>query len=365
MTLEEIVRERTFSIRDAVDQIAARCLNLQNEIIAAEDSRKRSYTEITKQRTLETERRRLMEEAGSKVAEAQTELEGIERQRSEAVDRLLERQAARDDATKRLKEAQRLFEEAQERTKDSRERIDGANRELAEKEKERGDYNSQLRNCLMQSVECYLAELAKRIEHAYLAQEDRQKRLAAASEFKKARHEKLEIGDLCDQLDQLRILVSMATVPPVREMLQSSIKSIEDQLETLYPGALKIEQPLGELGLIEDLHYYPDANGKAVFLLPIERSAWEKIESGAACREAGEAFQLLWSMAKELQLKPADGRFDLQRGWCVFSSDYDPDDVMLLEGFDLPLPGAGSLRFRLSPVPPEIREALTHANSNT
>ena len=368
MSLQDIVRQETHDIRDALKQIDERRGERLRKKKAAEERLKRSGTEITKHREREKERKRLLQQADAKVKESQEvvaeldrEREELERRASEANNRLMKERDARVETQKLLKQAQQAIEQGQGDFQGERSSIRKSEAEIEQAEKDKTRQEERLREALVASLDIHLKELAAGVEQAFVGEEERQKKLAAFEAFKNARHKDRKIGDLCDQRDELRKMVNTATVPGVKEMLQDSLRRIEDELEELYPGALGVVSPPSDRGHIEELHYYRADSGEAVFLLPITQSAWKAVERGDQGAAATVATRLIWDIIKGLGLTKEKGEFSFDGRWCVFSSKLDFEEVTeLYEGFNVSLPGAVTLDVILYPLPPEIQEAVTY-----
>lgn len=359
MTLQDTVRQETQAVRDSLGLLERKCANLRGEKEAAEERRKRAATEITTHRTLEGERGRLVTEAREKVAEVQQKLEEIERQRSELIDRLMERQAEVEKVKGLFDQANKATQNAQSAVKEARDAIGLAEKALEDSQKEKARFEEQLKHALVQALDVHLIELAKRIEKAFEDHEARRKHLAAVESFKKARHENRRIGDLCDQRDQfVQILGKMATVPGVKDTIRSALQNVEREIEKLYPGALAAESVQPDAGLIEDLHYFTSRDGKATMILPIPESASKAIQAGGSNPEANRAVHILWNLIQGAELKPTDGEFRYEGKRCIFASNLDPDILALLENFRVPMPVTGTLEFRFVALPGEIQEAL-------
>lgn len=365
MTLQDIARQQTQEIRDSLAQIDRRRTVLMSERSAAEDRRKRASTEITRHQALEGERKRLVAEIESKVADVQQKLEEIERQRAELLDRFLEKREEKEKAEDLLNEARKETESALEIVREARTADDKAAKDLEEIERDRSRQESRLYEAYLKSMETYLSEQSRRIEQTLAGQEERQRRLAAVDAFKKARHEDREIGDLCDQRDQFRQLIEMASVPGVKETLDMALHKIEGELQRRYPGALSIEDTAPELGLIEELYYYTDPSGKTPIILPITELDWIGIKEGEKNAQATRAIHLIWSMIKEAGLKIIDGEFHFQDRRCIFASNFGAEEMTALEGFKLSVPNSSALIFRFCPLPPEIEEALVREATNS
>jgi TolA-binding protein len=80
LTLQDTIREQTWEIADALTLADRRRKDVISGQAAAEDGIKRAYTEITRHRALESERKRLVAEAEDRLKEVQDRFEEINRQ---------------------------------------------------------------------------------------------------------------------------------------------------------------------------------------------------------------------------------------------------------------------------------------------
>ncbi len=365
MTLQDVARQQTQDIRDSLIQIDRRRAVLMSERSSAEDRRKRASTEVTRQQAIEEERKRLVAKMDNEVQELQQQLDEIDRQRTELIGRFLEKQDEKGGAEHHSKEARQATERARLIVHEAKAANDKADKELKEIQSEKSRYESRLREAYVRSLDIYLSELSERIEQTLAGQEERQRRLEASEAFKTARHEDREIGDLCDQRDQFRQLIEMASVPGVKVTLGMALQKIEEELQRRYPGALSIEDTVQELVLNEALHYYKDRGGKTSIILPISELDWTGIEKGEKGARTTTAMRLVWSMVKEGGLKKVDGEFHIQDGRCIFASNFSEDEMAALEGFSLSVPPSPALIFRFCPLPLEIEEALVYEATNS
>jgi len=360
MTLQDIVRDHTREIMDAVNFVGRRRTDLLGELASAEERLKRASSEITRNRTLEGERKRHVSEVERKVQDIQQKLEEIERQRTELLDRLLEVRAQKEEEERLLVEAKRTTEKAQALIKDAQDTRASAGRKLRDVDEERTRFESRLGDAYRRSLDLYLTETSKRIDQAFAGQEERERRLAALEAFKQARHEDPRIGDLCDQRDQFRQLLEMATVPGVNEAMQAALTRIEGELQDRYPGSIALEDTVPDLGLIEELYYFSDDEGKGCILLPLSEADWRAVASGNPVKSATRAARLIWDMIQGTTLKPSDGEFCLRGKFCLFVANCSAEELAALDGFNLSTSESTSLTFRFSSMPPEIQEALSH-----
>jgi hypothetical protein len=291
----------------------------------------------------------------------QNRLDEIERQRQDILERWAEKQDAKEQAEGLLRESRFETERALGVLRAETDSRDKAAALLNEIEADRLRYEGQLKDAYRRSVDMYLRELEKRVEHAFAGEEERNRRQLAAEAFKKARHEDNFIGDLCDQRDQFRELIRVATVPAVADTLRRELARVEQELDKRYPGALSIEEKMPSVMSVEELYHLIDSEGLVRVLLPISRKVWDGISRGETGPEATCAMRLVWEMISGLELKSSDGEFCFENDHCMFvATGLNADDMTIRGDFTLRLRNSATLTFRISPFPAEVQEGLLY-----
>lgn len=363
MTIAEVIRQQTFSIRDVLSNLDRDIAKAVGERDATNDRVKRCGTEITRQRALEGERKKSLNDASEKVAEAQRVLEELERRRQEALEHLLRRQEEHNSVAQSLREAQSSTDVALAEIRREQKTGQDAETRAARLGAERTDKQLALKQAVLHALDIHLRLQTEQLQTAFNTQEQQADAMRAFEDFKKARHADPEIGRLCEQREEVQKFLNSAMVPGVRDMLQVSLKSIEDQLVRKFPGALTHPPPVKD-NQIDDLLFYCNQEGKAVFLLPIDQAAWNAATTDDSTEGASKAMCLVWHFLREMKLRTEDGEFVMQRGRPTFKSRFDLEDVAILQGFSVKHHESVVMRFILSAVPTELQEALSHEDPN-
>jgi hypothetical protein len=361
LTLQDTIREQTREIADPLSLVDKKRKDVISGQAAAEDRIKRASTEITRHRTLENERKRLVTEAEERLKEVQGRLDEIDRQRLDILERWTEKREAKEQAEKLLKESRLETERALDVVRTETDRRDKEATLLNEIEVEKLKYEGLLSEAYRRSVDIYLRDLEKRVEQAFAGEEERNRRQLAADAFKKARHEDNYIGDLCDQRDQFRELIRLATVPAVADTLRRELARVEQELDKRYPGALSIDEKMPSIMSVEELYYLIDPDGLLRVVLPISEQVWDGISKGETGAGATCAMRMVWEMISGLELKSSDGEFCFENGYCMFvAKSLNADDMTIKGDFILRLRNSATLTFRLSPFPAEVQEDLLY-----
>jgi hypothetical protein len=362
MALAELIRQTTLPVRDDLLTIDAELRRALAERDASEEREKRCGTEITRQRALEANSRKLRNDADEKVAEARRSFEELDRRRQQALESLLSSEEEQSAAVQSLRDAHTAVEAAQADIIREQKALRAAEALVSELQAKRGERQGALRQVALQTLHRHMESQAVRFYAAFDSQVQRAGVLRASEELKKARHTDPEVGRLCEQREELQKFLSTATVPEVRAILQASVRGIEVQLDKRFPGGL-VPPPHEDGGQIDELLYYSQG-GRVVFLLPVDSAAWSAASADDPTENADRAMCLVWSFLREMKLKCEDGEFSIWRGQPVFKSRFEPADVAILQGFSVRDHGSVLARFVLSAVPTEVQEALTDDDEN-
>ena len=148
-------------------------------------------------------------------------------------------------------------------------------------------------------------------------------------------------------------------------MLQDSLKLIEESLIKRFPTALGVPDAVSNDNPIEELLFYRDTEGKAVFILPVRPADWDAAQETSISETTTKNMCLVWNMIKELNLRTEDGDFVTVNGRPVFASRFDLEDVEILQqDFAVKYEGTDVIRFVLATVPTELQEALSHEHQD-
>lgn len=325
---------------------------------------KRASTEITRQRTLDTERKRSLGLAVEKIAEAQRIFDELERKRQEAFDVFMRLQEEQNSIEHSLRDAQGATEAALTEIRKEQKAKQDADEELERIRTDRADGAKTFRRSMRRALDIYLEQQAGTLQAAFSTQEQRSKTLREVETFRKARHTDAEIGRLCDEREEICKLLSNAMVPGVKTMLQDSLKRIEESLIKRFPNALGIPDTVSSDNPIEELLFYRDTEGKAVFILPVRPTEWDAAQQTSISETTTKNMCLVWNMIKELPLRTEDGDFVTVQGRPVFASRFDLEEVAILQGFAVKCDGTDVIRFVLATVPTELQEALSHEDQD-
>jgi hypothetical protein len=360
MNVTDVIRNCTQAVRDAIKSIDEHVSAITGQRVTSQERIKKSTTEITRQHALESERKKLVDAVSGKVAEAKRILDEIERKRQEALNTFLLCQEEMNGAESSLKDAQNATATALKEIRKEQKSQQEVETLLLKLNKEREEKQSELRRGLLEALEQYLKQQAEQVHAAFSTREQREKAMQEIEAFRKARHSDSEISRLCDQRDELNRFLNTSTVVGVKGMLQNSLKTIEEQIDKKFPGALKISETAVKDNPLEDLLFYCDRSNKAVFLLPVRPDDWDAAGKGETTESVNNTMCLVWNMIQELKLKKKDGDFINVRGHPAFASNFDLEEAAILEGFSVKSGDSEVIQYVLSPIPSELQEAINH-----
>jgi flagellar biosynthesis chaperone FliJ len=359
MNVTDVLRRETLSVRDELGQLDEQIAQAEALRNAAEERVKRAGTEITRQRTLDTERRRALSIIAERVMEAQKVLDELERKRREADEALMRVQDEHKSVERLRREAQAATETAVAQFGREQKTRQDTESQLAALKVRRKECECGLHRALLKGLDVHLEQQVATLQAAFSTQEQRSKVMQQFEEMRKARHTDSEVGRLCDERDEIRKLLGNVMVPGVRAMLQTSLKQIEETLSKRFPGALQMPEIAPKDNQIEELLFYCDREGKAVFLLPISPVDWSELDKGTLDDRTSKSMCLVWNMVRGLGLRSEDGDFIAINSRPAFASEFDLETVAG-QSFSVKYEAGEIIRYVFTPVPADLQEALSH-----
>lgn len=354
MTLSDFLRERTVTVRDACNSADRRWRDLRAARAAAEDQFKRLSTEIATQHLQDRDCKRTVAAREQDALEIREALEVLERERTRLNDALMAAQARQDDAEKGLRAARGATQVAESKLSEGRDHANRLDRDIQAANEERLRLMLQKRASERGALLEYLGSVAARINHALSGESERARRITAQNALRAARHSDPVVGDLCDQRDQYREFLKLATVPGVRDTVHAALENIDAELERRFPGASGNVDAL-EPSPVEDLYYFREPSGSSAVILPIDTDTWLAIAQGQITPVTTAAVRLAWSIIRGAHLSPGHGTFAVREGLCVLSGGIDSAS---LGSTAVALGGATAIQFRFAPVPTEVQQLV-------
>ena len=356
MNIADLLRQQSLSARDILARLDQRISQAHATRAAVEERVKRATTEITRQRTLESERKKALGIAAEKLSAAQLTLDEIERKRQEALDVLMYLQDEHKAVAQSLRESQGATETSLGEIRKEQKGIQHDDAEISRLREEQKIAQDGLHRALIKALDMHLDQQAAILQGIFTTQEQRSKAMREYEALKNARHTDIEIGRLCDERDEFKKLLENAMVPGVKITLQSSLKAIEEKLSKRFPTALQIPDMVHRDSQIEEFLFYCDRDGKATCLLPISLADWNN--EGSSEERTSMAMCFVWNMIRELGIRTEDGDFKAINNRLVFASRFELEDIAS-QGFSVKCGGVEVIRYVLAAVPTELQEALS------
>jgi hypothetical protein len=365
MTVADVIRQQTLSARDRLAGLDHRISETEAMRNAAEERVRRASTEIACQRTLETEQKKALGAVSEKAAVTERVLDELDRKRLEAIDMLMRLRDEHKSVSDSLREAQEGTEAAETEFRREQRAKHDADVELASIRTERAEGEKKLRVSLLKALDIHLEQQAGTLQAAFSTQEQRSRTRLELDALRKARNNESEIMRLCEEREEIRKLLDNAMVPGVKAMLQDSLKKIEEPLIKRFPTALRIPDTVSNDKPTEELLFYRNTAGKAVFILPVLPTEWDAALQTSISETTTKNMCLVWNMIKELNLSSEDGDFVTVNRRPVFASRFDLEDVEILQqDFAVKCEGTDVIRFVLATVPTALQEALSHEDQD-
>lgn len=363
MNLIDIVRDQTRQIQDLLRGTEKEVEERIRNQVAAEESDRKLRQEAAELQPVVSERERTFRESQLKVQE-------IERQIAELQARLRERQkereraeaehtAAQGDAADRLRKAARARKEAEDWERQATEA-----RERAEK------YQRRLLEERRAAVQKYLGALWTQLLDDERKAASSAEARAALDGLNRARHDDPQVAELWEaRLEWLRIAQS-AGPPRVRETARAELKRIEDDLESRFPGALKVSSA-GPLEELEEVYFYHRATDDSCrLLLCIPAEVCGSLDAGVSTAPEDLGTRIVWAFARGIEKKGNHpgawrSRFHVKDGYLVMTVEGRPEDMKNQEPITVLLAGGGRVVFMLCELLPEIRGAMDDESTNS
>ena len=365
MDITSLIQDQTRDIRDHITTLTAEVVRAGADRDAAKDRAKHASAEATKQRTLEEEIKKSRDAASDMVTETKRVLEELDRKRQETLDFLNRCEEGQKSLTQSLWDAQARAEQALAEAETEQKNEKNAEAEISRLLEDRRRRETDLRDAVLESTDIFLEQQADRVLSAFASEEQRQELMRDYEFLQEARRTDPHVGALCEQRDELTKFLSTAVVPAVKDTLQVSLKTVEDEIRDLFPGAFQLTDLPSSDTQIEELLFYLGADGRVAFLIPVGAADWEAAQEDEVTDRGKNAMRIVWDMIRELGVKEQDGDFVKMRGHLAFKSRLDVKGAVIRQGFTVKYCAADVLRFTFARVPSEIEEALVQENQTT
>ncbi len=359
MALVDLIRENTKDIRDTLAEIERTRQEYVSERNAAEERFKRASSDISLHHKQQESKKENLHTLDSLIRNINREIDELEIKKQQLLSHLLEEQQKLDESKQMLSESETLVNKAQRAARDEQKKLEDIERRLTEIDQQKMRFQNTLNDQHRRSLLQYLSESARLIETEFQEQTSRSQSLKSFEAFKRARHERRDVADLCDARDEWKRLLKTAAVPSVRSSAEAEVQKIESSIEKLFPGALCAESTIRHADYIEELYYFSKPEGKTCVVMPITTEVWMSIQQGNHSSAERVATFLFSAIGKAIAQRPQDAHFESDDTFVLFVCKIGDDTLRELNSIVIPLPGGGSITFILADLPSEIQEALS------
>jgi hypothetical protein len=358
MSLIDLIRENTKDMRDTIAELERSRLREISQLNAAEERFKRASSIISSQHKQQDEKKSRLKSIGETIRGINQQIDELEAQKQRLLSTLLERQQELEASRQSLSEAEAESNKAQHAAREEKRVLEDIERRVDLLEKETIRNQLKLREVHSQTLDQHLSELEAMFEQEFQEQTKRSETLVSLEAFKRLRHEKREVGDLCDARDEWKKIVKTASVPTVKIAAESELRRIETEIDKLFPGAIKAEAALRHADFIEELHYFVDSQNRTVLLLPFSKDVWNSLNAGTQSLKEKVAVYFFGALAKAIGAEPGKFHYECGNNFVMLVSEIATETYREKNDLVIPLPGGGSISFILSTLPNEIQEAL-------
>jgi hypothetical protein len=359
MALIDLLRENTKEVRDTLAEIEKTRQRYVSERNAAEERFKRASSEISSHHKQQESNKGALQTLESFIRDINHQIDELEIQKQQLLAHLFEKQQELDEHKRTLSEAEILANKAQRAARDEQKKLEDIEHHLSDIDQQRVRFQNTLNEQHRRSLLQYLSDSSHLIETQFQEQAKRSESMKSLEAFKRARHDRRDVADLCDARDEWKRLLKTATVPAVRSSAEAELLRIESSIEKLFPGALRAESTLRHADYIEELYYFSDFAGNTYVLMPVTTDVWEAIPAGKQSLAETVAMYLFATIGKAIVGRPQDAHFRSDGTFVMLVYRGSDDPLRELNSIVVPLPGGGSITFILTNLPNEIQEALS------
>jgi hypothetical protein len=366
MNILEFIQQKTSESLESIKRLQAEIAQVDSTCSQTEAQIRIYGDQLDRLNLAEAESKKALQEMARNIGQATLDLENLEIKKRE-IEKSLECYILESDrlnlifhetVAKNGEEKATLHQQisAAERT------IAQAQESVSSLQKKAAKEQTKLNNVMHKVLETYNDKQAKQLKNLYIHHKQRAIALCELKELQKSRQASPEILKLCESHAELQKLHDETSLSDVKSILRTSLKAIESQLAQKLPQALKYLDTFPEAVQTLELLYYFEVTGKSIVILPIEPSDWIGSEVGESSSLMSEAMHLVWQMINGLGLKSKDGDFTTIENLPVFKSNFDREDISILQGFNFSSGGSDITRFILTAIPPELQKVMRHEN---
>lgn len=358
MTLQDILRERSRELLDAIQNAKNQLEKLRGERQAALERARQSRADADAKRATGNDHANSVRLIEAQVVE-------LERQIQELRSKLNERQAELKHCRDEQLEISSAIAEQRKRERTELSAADSFDDGIEKTERALARDHSRLLEARRSALPAYLDYVWGRLLEHSRGAEQRRAAVDTRQRFERERHQNPELASLWEAREEWKRIANSAAPTLVIQTAKSELARVERELETRFPGlwdALAGEAAVAET---EEVFFRTvDATSFTSIPLPIPSETWKAIADGQAGNEEQLAMRLVWAMSKAMPPSDSESILDPDAARPSFVTKKPADEVELMDPLVLDLPRGGRVSLILSPLPAEANEALANEDSD-
>jgi DNA repair exonuclease SbcCD ATPase subunit len=364
MTLQDYIREKTQEINDDIKLIEEEKTSKICEKNAVEERIKRTGSLISEQHKKQSEKKKEIEGITTKLKEINTQLEEIERQKRLLLEKYDEIKANEDEAKDSISKLEQDLIKAQRQINSEKNSIAQIEYLIEEKEKDRNRNDKKLRLAHVSAFKSFLENSNSLIEEYFKRITSRKTIIETAENFRKKRHEDTHVADLCEQRDEWKKILKTTFVPGVKEAANKALKTIEVEIDKMFPGALEEENSSIENNPTTELYYHEDDEETIIFF-PFLEKQWKSMELGNKDNSVETFGRFIELIIKETKLSYNDAHLKCENDMVQLVSKFGLGNLKGKNDITFSIVGKDNMTFILSRIPDEVYKSLNYEEATT
>lgn len=335
MTLNDIIRKRTFEIRDSLKA----CYSEVKEFGKNEQARFNEKEAFVR----EIQDLRVEEQRGS-VYEIDARIDKLQKEREKLVEDL-------NNAEDKVNSNKRSIEKIEKKLRT----LEHNKKEMVSKKE---DLEKTLRCALINSLKEYYDNLEQSIVSSYKSIEEKEAQILSWKKLNEAKDKDHKIMELWEGRQELKKFIGSASVPVVSNELKKQLSIVENKINDLFPGALSYDE--NETDGSETKEIFASENNDQIYL-PISFKTWNGLNKGDSGNVYAEiSLRLVWAIANEMDLNDKNPEFIEKKKLVLLKFDNIPDLFGKYSSFNIPLPDPKNFSLILAKLPKDLEEALRY-----
>lgn len=364
MRLDDIIRESTQEILDAVRLVEKEKTRFQQMKDAADERIKRYSTDIPSDRTLLGDKKHRIRDLEEKVRELNGQIEELERKKQDLYDRWTERNKELEDEKKAIGIIETKIDGIQREISRENQGKTHADNEINKIENERIRHEGKLTLAYINAFSSYVMQTNQALTEFFRESSEKISFIHAAENLKKMRHEDKETAELCEAREEWIKILRTASVPAVKTTGESELRRIEAEIDKKFPGALKSEASKSLSSSESYLYYFIDdedaGTNEGIIFIPFLKKDWMLLTTEDKSISNRVFAYFLWWISRESKVDPQEVHFDCRGEFVVMAFKFGLGDLYGKNHVIMDLPGNTSVTFILSEIPNEIYRAMTY-----